>query len=63
MKMPDNLIGKDIKSISPYIIKDTIYSIFEINSSSEINKSTDEIKKQMFKNTSNKYLIITLKRK
>jgi NADH/NAD ratio-sensing transcriptional regulator Rex len=61
MKLTDTLIGKDIKSILPFITKDTIYCVNVINSSSDIAKEMDELRKYLNKHSSNKYTIITLK--
>jgi len=63
MKFTDHFIGKDIKSLLSFIAKDIIYCINEIHSPSEINKQIDELKSHLNKASSNKYLIITLKRK
>lgn len=61
MKLTEALIGKDGKSIEPYLRNTKIAELVEITSSSEVVKKLDDIKRAMSRNTSASYLVVALK--
>ena len=61
MKLTEALIGKDGKSIEPYLRNTKIAELVEITSSSEVVKKLDDIKRAMSRNTFASYLVVALK--
>ena len=61
MKLTEALIGKDGKSIEPYLRDTKIAELVEISTSGEITKKLDDIRKAMSRNSSASYLVIALR--
>jgi hypothetical protein len=61
MKLTEALIGKDGKTIEPYLRNTKIAELVEISTSSEITKKLEDIRKAMSRNSSASYLVIALR--
>ena len=61
MRLADSFIGKDGRSISPYISNSKVIEIIEITSNVEIPKKLDELRRSLSKQSIN-YMILVLKR-
>jgi hypothetical protein len=60
MRLADSFIGKDGKTLAPYINNSKIIEIVEINSNSEIQRKLDEVKKALLKQSMG-YIIAVFK--
>ena len=60
MRLADSFIGKDGKTLAPYINNSKIIEIVEISSNSELQKKLEELKRSLLKKT-DKFVIIALK--
>ena len=61
MRLSDIFTGADGKSITQLIKNTTVMGVYEINTTAEISKKLDEVKKTVSKPTSGSYLIIVFK--